>query len=106
MRHSLSLRLFRALRDQGASVIGHDVLAVDEARELEPELETSASVEEAMVDADVVVALNSEPSYGIIDWTIVGESTHPPYVVDTRSILDSAALKAANISFDVLGSTG
>jgi UDPglucose 6-dehydrogenase len=106
VRHSLSIRLYRALRDQGASVVGHDLLAVNEAKELEPRLEASPDIDAVLADADVVVALNSEPVYGEIDWSSLGATDRPPYVVDTRGILDRRALETAAISFDVLGSAG
>lgn len=109
VRHSLSIRLYRALRDQGASVVGHDLLAVDEAKELEPELEASTDVGAVLAGAEVVVALNSEQIYADIDWSAVGiggTADHPPHVIDTRGILDTNALKSNGITFDILGSTG
>ena len=106
VRHSLSIRLFRALRDQGASVIGHDLLAVEEAMELEPGLEASADVGTVLAGAEVVVALNSEPVYAEIDWSIAGAAARPPFVIDTRGVLDTSAPKGNGIKFDILGLTG
>jgi UDPglucose 6-dehydrogenase len=104
VRHSLSIRLYRALRDQGASVVGHDLLAVEEARDLEPELEASANLGDVLADAEVIVALNSEPAYSDIDWAQVARAETLPYVVDTRGILDSESLTSSGLSFAVLGS--
>ena len=104
VRHSLSIRLYRALRDQGASVIGHDLLAVDEAKQLEPELEASEILDEVLAEADVVVALNSETAYSNIDWSQVAKNESAPYVVDTRGILDNQSLSSSGLGFDVLGS--
>lgn len=106
VRHSLSIRLYRALRDQGASVVGHDSLAVDEAREMEPELEAFADIEKVLAGAEVVVALNSEPSYADIDWSKSGSADKLPYIIDTRGILDIQALETSGVQFDVLGSAG
>ena len=104
VRYSLSVRLYRALRDQGASVVGHDLLAVQEAKELEPELEALVDVTDVLAGAEVVVVLNSEPSYADIDWSAAGVGGHPPHVIDTRGILAAGSLEAAGITFDVLGS--
>jgi UDPglucose 6-dehydrogenase len=106
VRYSLSIRLYRALRDKGASVIGHDTLAVAEALELEPTLEVSSNIDEVLTGADVVVTLNSEPAYSTIDWSSVGSTNNLPYVIDTRGILDAQALTASGIEFDILGSPG
>ncbi len=105
VRHSLSIRLYRALRDQGASVVGHDVLALDEVKELEPNLEVSSEVSDVLAGAEVVVVLNSESVYTDIDWSSAGLPGQPPFVVDTRGVLDIAALEANEIPFYVLGST-
>jgi UDPglucose 6-dehydrogenase len=106
VRHSLSIRLYRMLRDQGASVIGHDVLAIGEARELEPWIEASTDLDNVLADAEVVVALNSESSYSVIDWGSIGTSDVQPYVIDTRGILDSDAMAMNGVEFDILGSSG
>jgi UDPglucose 6-dehydrogenase len=105
VRHSLSIRLFRALRDQGATVIGHDLLAVDEAIELEPELNASTDLGKVLSDAEIVVALNSEPAYAEIDWSTIGSNGASIFVIDTRGMLDRSSLIASGHKFDVLGST-
>jgi len=105
VRHSLSIRLYRALRDQGASVAGHDFLAVQEAIEIEPDLEATSDLETAIKGADVVVVLNSEVSYSEIDWRSLVSGGISPYVIDTRGILDVDVLSASEITFYVQGSS-
>jgi UDPglucose 6-dehydrogenase len=104
VRHSLSIRLYRMLRDQGASVIGHDFLAVDEAVKLEPELEASSDLSEVISGAQVIIALNSEPAYGDIDWTESELVSGSPHVIDTRGIADRSSLELSGLTYDVLGS--
>lgn len=104
VRHSLSLRLYKALSDQGASVVGHDLLAVAEAKEIEPDLEVSADLDSVLTGADVVVALNSEQLYSEITWSQYASERTRPYVVDTRGILDQKSLISSGLVFDVLGS--
>lgn len=105
VRDSLSIRLYRALRDQGASVIGHDLLAVQEAIEIEPELETTSEVDVAIIGADVVVVLNAETSYSEIDWCSLVTRGASPYVIDTRGVIDVESLSASGITFYLMGST-
>ena len=104
VRHSLSIRLYRALRDQGASVVGHDLLAIDEVREFEPELEASINLDEVLSEADVVVALNSESIYSKVNWSLVANSGTTPYILDTRGILNAQSLRSSGLNFVVLGS--
>jgi len=105
VRHSLSIRLYRMLRDQGASVIGHDFLAVGEAVELEPDLNAYANLDSVLSGAEVIVVLNSESAYTQIDWMAFGVANIAPHIVDTRGILDRKSLESSGLSFDVLGST-
>ena len=104
VRHSLSIRLYRMLRDQGASVVGHDLLAVEEAIELESDLEASTDLPTVLLGADVVVVLNSEPIYSEIDWSQVASKGTSVYVIDTRGILDQQSLVSNELALDVLGS--
>ncbi len=104
VRHSLSIRLYRSLRDQGASVIGHDLLAINEARELVPGIEASVDLGEVLTGAEVVVALNSESIYSEIDWVEFGSLSTQPFVLDTRGILDRRSLSSSGLLFDILGS--
>ena len=105
VRHSLSIRLYRVLSEQGAVVIGHDLLAVDEVRELEPGLDASTDLDKVLDKADVAVVLNSERIYREIDWSGIWSGDVTKYVVDTRGILDISSLQASGVPFDVLGSS-
>jgi UDPglucose 6-dehydrogenase len=104
VRHSLSIRLYRVLRDQGALVAGHDYLAVDEAMEMESGLQASTDISSTIIGADVVVTLNTEPDYANIDWQIIAEHQSSTYVIDTRGVLDRKSLLNSGLRHDVLGS--
>jgi len=106
VRHSLSIRLYRALREQGADVVGHDPLAAEEALEMEPAIEASSDMNQVLSGAEVVIALNSEQVYAEIDWSRVGDGDKRPYVIDTRGILDKQSLTSNGVSFSELGSAG
>ena len=105
VRQSLSLRLYRLLRDQGASIVGHDYLAASEAVEFEPDLCATDDLNIALKDAEVIVVLNAEPAYSSLDWGSMISVDASPYVIDTRGVLDAAVLSDLRINFDVLGST-
>ncbi len=104
VRHSLSMRLYKALRDQGASVVGHDFLAVEEAIEMESELQATSDLDVAIKGADILVVLNPEETYSEIDWPNLASSGFSPYVIDTRGVLDIDSLSASGLDFYVLGS--
>ncbi len=105
VRQSLSLRLYRLLRDQGASIVGHDYLAASEAVEVEPDLSVTNDLKVAFKDVEVIVVLNAEPAYASLDWESLISLDTLPYVIDSRGVVDVAVLSALKINFDVLGTT-
>ena len=104
VRQSLSLRLYRLLRDQGALVVGHDLLAASETAEIEPNLVVTSDMNVALHGANAVVVLNAESAYSSFDWSSVISSEVLPYVIDTRGVVDVTMLSNCGITFDVLGS--
>ena len=104
VRQSLSLRLYRLLRDQGALVVGHDLLAASETAEVEPNLVVTSDMNVALHGANAVVVLNAESSYSSFDWSSLISSEVLPYVIDTRGVVDVTMLSNCGITFDVLGS--
>ena len=104
VRQSLSIRLYRLLRDQGALVVGHDLLAASETAEIEPNLVVTSDINVALDRANAVVVLNAESAYSTFDWSSVISSEVLPYVIDTRGVVDVTMLSNCGITFDVLGS--
>ena len=72
---------------------------------MEPELEATSDLDRVLSGVDVVVALNSEPSYRDIEWLKVATTNSSMFVIDTRSILDEQAIAMSDLEFTVLGST-
>ncbi len=100
VRHSLSIRLYRALRDTGASVVGHDYLAAEEAVELEGGLTTTTDLSTALDSAEVVIVLNNEPSYRALSPRDFGCNA---FVLDTRGIVDAELFGSSGFVVDVIG---
>lgn len=100
VRHSLSIRLYRALRDTGASVVGHDYLAAEEAVELEGGLTTTTDLSTALDSAEVVIVLNNEPSYRALSPRDFGRNA---FVLDTRGIVDAELFGSSGFVVDVIG---
>ena len=103
VRHSLSIALYRVLSEQGALVIGHDVLAVQEAKAQESDLCASEDLNIVIRNAEVVVVLNAEAMYSEIVWSNYVNSGQLLYILDTRGVLSLDSLIASGLKFEVLG---
>jgi UDPglucose 6-dehydrogenase len=103
MREASSLVLASRLQGEGASVRAYDPVAEEPARELLPDVEFCASVEEALEGADAVVLVTEWPEFGEIDWDAARDRMATPLVVDGRNFLDPDAVRAAGLAYEGIG---
>jgi len=103
VRTSLSLRIARSLMDAGASVAGHDPVAIDEARELMPDIDYRTDPYDAASDADLLLVLTAWPAYRKLDPGRLREAMRTPRVFDGQNALDRAGLTEAGFSVRSVG---
>jgi UDPglucose 6-dehydrogenase len=103
IRDSPALEVALRLAEGGASVIATDPQAIDTARRRVPELTYTASIEEAVSGADVVVVLTEWPEFTALDPSCVGSLVAHRRIVDGRNCLDPEAWRAAGWSYRGLG---
>ena len=103
IRDSPALEVAVRLAEAGASVIATDPQAIDTARRRVPELAYTASVDEAVTGADVVVLLTEWPEFTGLDPACVGSLVAHRRVIDGRNCLDRDAWRAAGWSYRGLG---
>ena len=103
VRESPALAIAALLRRAGASVIGTDPRAIDNARRADPELETRESPVAVAKDADAVVLVTEWPDYRDLDWSAMAAAMRGDLVYDLRALVDGAAVEAAGLRAVVLG---
>ena len=103
VRNSLSLRLMRGLIDQGATVRGHDPLAVPQAAELFPDATYCEDPYDAMEGADAAVILTAAPEYRLLDLARVSAAMPGGLLMDTRNLLDRAQVQRAGLRHEAIG---
>ena len=103
VRHSPALALARLFRDLGATVIGYDPRAGENARRADPALLVAEEVDEAVRDADAVVIVTEWPAFATLDWTALAGILRGDLVYDTRRIADAGAVTAAGLRYEALG---
>ena len=103
VRDSPALDVAVTLRGLGADVVATDPEAIEMARAKHPQLEYSASIEETLTGADVVVLVTEWPSFRQIDPVWAASLVATPTIIDGRNTLDAAAWRAAGWRYIGLG---
>lgn len=106
MREAPSLKVIPILLEKGASVVGYDPRALDNAKKVLGERENlsySASLKEAAAGADAIFALIEWPDIVGFDYVLLREEGKAQVMVDARNQLDKSKLEAAGYIYVGIG---
>jgi len=103
IRDSPALDVAATIQKQGAAVCVYDPQAMDNARNLHPELGYRESAIEAARGADLVLHLTEWAEFRQMDPNILGEVVAGKHIVDGRNALDPVAWRAAGWTYRALG---
>lgn len=103
VRDSPALDVAQAARAAGGRVTVHDPKAMPNAARTRPDLDFAETVEQACVDADVVLHLTEWREYRDIDPAALKRVVAAPVVIDGRNRLDPDRWRAAGWAYRALG---
>jgi len=103
VRDSPALDVAARLAELGAHVRATDPQAIETSRRIRPELEYSATAEEAARDADVVLVLTEWREYREIDPNELGSVVAVRAILDGRNCLDPVQWREAGWTYRALG---
>jgi len=103
VRDSPSLHVAAALEARGAEIRVYDPQAGERVRRTQPTLTTSASVEQACRDADLVLVLTEWEEFRGIDPVALADVVSHRRVLDGRLLLDPEKWRAAGWELYALG---
>ena len=103
IRDSPGLDVAAAAHKAGAVVTVHDPKAMDAARKVHPHLEYAQTVEDACIDADVVLHLTEWKQFREIDPVKLASIVAKPSIIDGRNALDPILWRDAGWTYRALG---
>jgi UDPglucose 6-dehydrogenase len=103
IRDSPALDVAAAIGRRGANVLVYDPQALDNARELYPDLQYASSTEDAVRDADVVMLLTEWREFRDMSPEQIGTLVRRRNIVDGRNVLDPMQWRAAGWVYRALG---
>ncbi|WP_419935031.1 UDP-glucose dehydrogenase family protein [Candidatus Palauibacter sp.] len=105
MRAAPSRAIVAALRERGASIVAHDPVAMDPARDiyLGDEVEYGADEYETLDGADALVLATEWLQYRRPDWAAVGERLARRIVFDGRNLFDPEGMAELGFEYYPVG---
>jgi UDPglucose 6-dehydrogenase len=107
LRDSPSLAVIAELQDLGAAIRAYDPTAAGELDHVQRSrldgVELAADPYAAATGADVTVLLTEWPEFGYLDLDRLAEVMRGRAVVDTRNVLDPAAVRSRGLTYDGVG---
>jgi UDPglucose 6-dehydrogenase len=103
IRDSPALDVAEAARKAGAVVTVHDPKAIEAAKRVHPHLAYAETVEDACLDADVVLHLTEWKQFREIDPAKLAPLVANPSIIDGRNALDPTAWSRAGWTYRALG---
>jgi UDPglucose 6-dehydrogenase len=103
LRESPALAIVSELIERGARVRAYDPRAGENAGRIVPDLEVVSDPYAACVDAQVLTVLTEWDEFRWLDFERVAEAMRVPTIVDTRNLLDPAALRRIGFVYRGVG---
>jgi len=103
LRDSPAIYIARRFVEEGAIVRAYDPGAGERPRQLVPGLELCVDVYDAAVGADAVALLTEWDEFRWLDFERVGHSMQRRAIVDTRNLLDPAAIRRQGFAYRGVG---
>jgi UDPglucose 6-dehydrogenase len=103
LRDSPAVAIVSRLLAEGAVVRGYDPRAGEAAAVALPELELVTDPYAACADADVLAVLTEWDEFRWLDFTRVADVMRHPRIVDTRNLLDPAAMRHLGFAYRGVG---
>lgn len=106
VRNSLSIRVIDNLKKEGAFIHAHDPGALQEARDIQPDLKYFEDPYEAVNRVDALLILTEWPQFASLDYSLIKSKMNSPYIIDARNFLDGSALRELGFIYDGIGQKG
>jgi UDPglucose 6-dehydrogenase len=103
IRDSPALDVAEAARKAGAIVTVHDPKAMAAAKKVHPDLDYAETVENACLDADVVLHLTEWKQFREIDPAKLASIVATPTIIDGRNALDHTLWRGAGWTYRAIG---
>jgi UDPglucose 6-dehydrogenase len=104
LRNSPAIEVARRLAKRGAILRAYDP-TVNSASDIPKEIEITATIENAVDQADLAIVLTEWPEFASADWAVLADLMKSPRLVDARNLLNRDSMIELGFRYDDLGRT-
>jgi UDPglucose 6-dehydrogenase len=104
LRNSPAIEVARRLAKRGAILRAYDP-TVNSTSDIPKEIEITATIENAVDQADLAIVLTEWPEFASADWPALADLMKSPRLVDARNLLDRDSMIELGFRYDDLGRT-
>lgn len=104
IRDAKSLEIIDILKAEGAEIVAHDPVAMENVKEIHPDITYTKSGEEAIHDADVAILVTEWAEYGRLNMDRVAQLMRGNLIFDGRRYLRQEAVESAGLRYFTVGS--
>jgi len=102
-RESPAMAIIEALLERGASVRAYDPEAMDEARQVLPQIEYAKDPYDAAEGCDGLIIATEWNQFRNFDWERMKQALRGPVVVDLRNVYDPGPMRALGLKYTGVG---
>jgi UDPglucose 6-dehydrogenase len=102
-RDSPAIRIIRALVHKGGRIRAYDPAAMDEARQVLPDIAYADDPYEAAQGCDALVIATEWNQFRSLDWERIKKALKSPIVVDMRNVYEPNQMKSLGFSYTGVG---
>ena len=99
VRYSPAINIINKLVEVGVKIKAYDPIAMENMKQVMPNLYCAANVIEAVQDADLVLILTEWPEFKDLDWQQIKKVVKQPNVFDARNIINDNMLENLGFKF-------
>ncbi|MBA4291395.1 UDP-glucose 6-dehydrogenase [bacterium] len=104
IRDAKSLEIIKILKAEGAEIIVHDPVAMDNVKAIHPDLTYTKTGEETVHDADVTILVTEWAEYGRLNMDRVAQLMRGNLIFDGRRFFRPEEVKSAGLKYFTIGS--
>ncbi len=103
IREAKSIEIIKELKEKGAVIKAYDPIAMDNVKQIFPDITYCKSAYEAGVGADALIVVTEWSEFKLLNLEKMKESMKQPIIFDGRNIYDPARLKKLGFSYYSVG---
>ncbi|MBE0478999.1 UDP-glucose/GDP-mannose dehydrogenase family protein [Candidatus Aerophobetes bacterium] len=103
VRNSLSLKILKHLKKEGAKIKAYDPKGMEEAKHIIPEVTFTSDAYEAALDSHILLILTAWEEFATLDFEKLKKTMKQPLIIDGVNLLDADSMRKLGFVYQGVG---